>query len=179
MDIKQKKYLLQLARESILNPNKNDDLPISESLKEKKGVFVTLTKKGELRGCIGHIIPILPCYKAIIECAQSAAYNDPRFNPVTSNEIKDLHIEISILSTPKKLIYSDADDLLKKLSPNKDGVILKKGIYQSTFLPQVWEQLSDKKEFLSQLCLKAGLNPNEWKKANLEIKIYNVEKFHE
>jgi uncharacterized protein len=179
MNKNEKEHLLNLARKAIVNPSLKNDTPISDALKEKRGVFVTLTKKGELRGCIGYIIPIKECYKAVIECAQNAAYQDPRFPPVSKDEINSLHIEISILTIPKKLEYKNAKDLLNKLKPNKDGVIIKKGYAHATFLPQVWEQLPDKKEFLGHLCMKAGLSYDEWNKVNLDVEIYNVEKFEE
>ena len=88
-------------------------------------------------------------------------------------------MEISILTDPKPLIYSDAEDLLKKLRSGIDGVILKKGYRQSTFLPQVWEQLPEKEDFLNHLCLKAGLDRNAWRKGDLEVSTYQVQAFEE
>lgn len=175
---KEKKFLLELARKSIEDSRQKNIKPISEKLKEKSGVFVTLTEDGELRGCIGHIVPIMSMYEAVIDNAYSAAFRDPRFPPVTEHEFKKLHIEISILTPPRKLEYSDAKDLLKKLT-HDDGVIISKSFYQATFLPQVWEELPDKEEFLSHLCAKAGLSPDEWKNGKLDVQIYNVEKFEE
>ncbi len=173
----EKKTLLDLARSSICgvacDPGK-----IPDTLKEPCGVFVTLTKQGELRGCIGYVEPIAPMYKAVIECAKSAAYRDFRFIPVLEDEISSLNIEISILSKPKLLAYTSPDDLLKKLNKNF-GVIIKKGSHGATFLPQVREELSDQKEFLSHLCLKAGLDSDAWKQGDLEVSTYTVEKFSE
>ena len=146
---------------------------------EKRGTFVTLTIHGDLRGCIGHIIPQESLFEGIRENALNAAFRDPRFRPLTRDEWKDVHIEISILTEPKPLSYTDAQDLLGKLRPGIDGVIIKKGFHQSTFLPQVWDQLPDKREFLNHLCLKAGLGGDAWKKGDLEVSTYQVQAFEE
>ncbi len=146
---------------------------------EKRGTFVTLTTHGNLRGCIGHIIPQETLIEGIRENSVNAAFRDPRFAPLTQNEWKDVHIEISILTEPKPLAYADGNDLLDKLRPGVDGVIIKKGFHQSTFLPQVWEQLPDKKAFLNHLCLKAGLDQNAWTKGDLEVSTYQVQAFEE
>ena len=98
---------------------------------------------------------------------------------MTKEEWKNVKIEISILTEPELLSYTDAKDLLNKLRPGIDGVILKKGHYQATFLPQVWEQLPDKRMFLNHLCMKAGMNENEWLKGDLQVYIYQVQAFEE
>ena len=175
---KEQEFLLKLARDTINNyPNNTEPDPskLSNTLKEKRGVFVTLEINGQLRGCIGTIQPIMPLYKAVIQNAISAAYSDPRFPPVTKEEATKLTIEISILTVPVKLNYTDAADLLKKLNHDL-GIIIKKGMYSATFLPQVWEDLPDKEQFLTHLCLKAGLSGEAWKD-NLEVYTYKVEKF--
>lgn len=180
-----KKFLLSLARKTIKASAEGAPLPVvdeknlSPVLKEKKACFVTLTKNGQLRGCIGHIYPIEPLYKAVIENARSAALYDTRFSPVRPDEVNQLEIEISILTEPKPLSYSNWQDLLTKLRPNVDGVILNIGGRRATFLPQVWEQLPDKEDFLRHLSLKAGANPDDWKKPDTEVLIYNVEHFSE
>ena len=117
----------------------------------------------------------MPLYEAVIKNSISAAYSDPRFPPVTKEEAAELEIEISILTVPVKLNYTDAADLLKKLNHDL-GLIIKKGMYSATFLPQVWEDLPDKEQFLTHLCLKAGLSGEAWKE-NLEVYTYKVEKF--
>lgn len=181
----QKKFLLETARTTINNQTKsiwfsNDEIEnFPPIFLEKRGCFVTLNKHSQLRGCIGYIMPIAPLYKAVIENAYNAAFGDPRFPPVSKNEINDLHIEISVLSVPQKLDYSDKNDLLNKLNPRIDGVIIKKDFYSATFLPQVWDQLPDKNDFLTHLCLKAGLNGNEWQKGALDIEIYHADFFEE
>jgi AmmeMemoRadiSam system protein A len=145
-------------------------------MKEKRGVFVTLTKNGELRGCIGFIQPLKSIYDSVKENALNAAFHDPRFKPLQKEELKDLKIEISILTLPVKIGFKEPKELLQKLTPHH-GVILEKSGHQATFLPQVWEQITDPIEFLQQLSWKAGLTTEAWKSAN--ISIYTVEKFEE
>ncbi|MBU5689817.1 MAG: AmmeMemoRadiSam system protein A [Candidatus Aenigmarchaeota archaeon] len=178
-----KKFLLNLARKSIEYFLEKRELlnieNVNEKLKQKKGVFVTLEKNGMLRGCIGTIQPIDPLYIAVIKNAVSAAFYDPRFHPVEYNEMDDIGIEISILTEPKKIIYKNVGELLRKIKIGKDGLIIKSGFKSATFLPQVWEKIPDKKLFLSELCLKANLPMDEWKKSKLEIFKYNVISFKE
>ena len=179
------RYLLALARKTIeqelfgkkRSRESKTDLPAK--FDEQRGTFVTLTIRGGLRGCIGHIIPHESLLEGIGINAINAAFRDPRFQPVTEAEWKRVKIEISILTDPKPLSYSGSEDLLKKLRPEIDGVILKKGYHQSTFLPQVWEQLPEKKEFLTHLCIKAGLDGEAWKEGDLEISTYQVQAFEE
>jgi AmmeMemoRadiSam system protein A len=181
----QGEYLLLEARKTIQErlsgkkgiPRGTKDLPAV--FNEKRGTFVTLTTRGNLRGCIGHIIPRESLIEGIRENAVNAAFRDPRFGPLTQDEWKNVHIEISILTEPKPLTYTDGRDLLNKLRPGIDGVIIKKGFHQSTFLPQVWEQLPDKKAFLKHLCLKAGLGGNAWETGDLEVSTYQVQAFEE
>ena len=178
-------FLLKLARrtmESYLKDGKMpevDESELSENLKRVQGGFVTLNKHGELRGCIGHITPHEPLYMCVAENTINAAVYDNRFPPVSYEEIEDIKIEISVLSVPEKLEHSSPEDLLKKLVPLKDGVVLKSGWKQSTFLPQVWEQLPDKTEFLEQLCLKQGSSKNCWKDTNTVVEIYHAQIFGE
>jgi AmmeMemoRadiSam system protein A len=181
----QGKYLIKVARETIERElfdkkgatDKDTELP--EIFSERHGTFVTLTIGGNLRGCIGHIVPQESLIEGIRINAINAAFRDPRFPRLTREEWKNVRIEISSLTDPEPLAYSDSQDLLGKLRPLIDGVIIKKGFYQATFLPQVWEQLPDKKEFLTHLCLKAGLKGDEWKKGELEVSTYQVQAFQE
>jgi len=181
----QGEYLLSEARKTIQTrlsgktdcPRETKNLPAV--FNEKRENFVTLTIQGNLRGCIGHIIPQESLIEGIRENAVNAAFRDPRFGPLTRDEWKNVHVEISILTEPKPLAYTDGKDLLNKLRPGIDGVILKKGFHQSTFLPQVWDQLPDKKAFLNHLCLKAGLSGNAWEKGDLEVSTYQVQAFEE
>jgi len=180
----QGEYLLLEARKTIQNrlsdnqePPQTKDLPAV--FNEKRGTFVTLTTRGNLRGCIGHIIPQGSLIEGIRENAVNAAFRDPRFGPLTRDEWGKVQVEISILTEPKPLAYTDGKDLLNKLRTGIDGVIIKKGFHQSTFLPQVWDQLPDKKAFLNHLCLKAGLDGNAWEKGDLEVSTYQVQAFEE
>jgi len=180
-----KKELLHLARETIKLKSKRIWLSkeqienLSEEIKSNGGGFVTLHKYGELRGCIGYILPEYPIYQTIIENAYNAAYSDYRFPPVNKEELSDLIIEISILTPPVKIVYKDYSDLYNLIIPNKDGVIIKKGFNSATFLPQVWEQLPDFEDFFSSLCRKALLNAQEWKKNSLTIETYKAIVFSE
>ena len=143
------------------------------------GCFVTLKIGENLRGCIGHIEATRPLVDCVEENAINAAFKDPRFPPLKAAELPSTNIEISVLSVPQSLHYRDADDLLEKLVPGTHGVIITKNWHSATFLPQVWDQLPDKRAFLQQLCLKAGLEKNGWKDKDLSIRIYTVEHFSE
>jgi AmmeMemoRadiSam system protein A len=178
-------YLLSVARKTIEQKifNLGAQLELesfdSKTFSEKRGTFVTLTIDDSLRGCIGNIVPQESLLDGVKANAIGAAFRDPRFSPLSEKEWEKVKIEISILTDPKPLGYSNRRDLLEKMKPGTDGVILKKGYNQSTFLPQVWEQLPEKKEFLTHLCLKAGLDGNEWEKGKLEVLTYQVQAFEE
>ena len=179
------KYLLSVARQTIeealfqsgSEPPKDAD--VSPKFSERRGTFVTLTIDGQLRGCIGHIIPQESLIEGVRINAINAAFRDPRFRPLPKDEFDRIDIEVSILTEPKPLAYTNGDDLLRKLRPGVDGVIIKRGAQQATFLPQVWEQLPDKKAFLTHLCLKAGLDADEWKRGELNVSTYQVQAFEE
>ncbi len=146
---------------------------------KNRGTFVTLKLKNQLRGCIGNIEPVKSIQDGVTDNAMNAAFSDHRFSPLSKEEFGDVHISISILSDAKKLTYVDYNDLLEKLCPYQDGVILRKGRAGATFLPQVWEQLPEKEQFLSHLCLKAGLSASCWRDTDLEILVYQVQNFEE
>lgn len=176
--------LLRLARASLeqaVREGKHYTPPADTpaNLLEKKGSFVTLTEEGQLRGCIGNIYPEMPLALAVTTNAYRAALNDPRFSPVTSEELARIEIEVSVLSVPAPLAFGSPTDLLQKLRPNVDGVVLKIGSHRSTFLPQVWEKLPDPGEFLDHLTAKAGLPARAWRGTETEIHIYQVEAFME
>jgi len=176
----EKKYLLDLARKSItfylengkkMQPEEPDD----EKLIEERAVFVTLNEFGDLRGCIGHMHAQMPLYKAVSEMAVSAACEDPRFPKVKEKELKDITIEISVL-TPMEQITD-----WKQIRMGIDGVWIKKGWQSGVFLPQVATETGwDRVTFLENLCAhKAGLPRDAYKDPNTEIYIYQVEKFSE
>ncbi|MBF0442398.1 MAG: AmmeMemoRadiSam system protein A [Oligoflexales bacterium] len=172
--------LLELSRNVLNTYIKQKKMPeidrsaFDKSLLTKKGCFVTLMKHGELRGCIGHIMPQESLIDGVIENTLNAALRDPRFPPVTADELDDIHMDISVLSVPAPLEFKNPEDLLSKLVPLKHGVILSKDGRQATYLPQVWEQLPDKVAFLESLCRKAGLGRNDWKSPEIRIMVYEA-----
>jgi len=187
MTKEEKQYLLEISRRTLEKYFKEKSILVLEEdslkfplLKEKRGVFVTLTQNGQLRGCIGNLIADKPVYQAIIENSLASALFDPRFPSLEKEELKDIKIEISVLSELKLLpSFKDINELIKYLEKKKPGLVIKKGANEATFLPQVWEELKTAEDFLSQLCLKAGLEPDAWKKLDLIMFEYEVEKVKE
>lgn len=144
----------------------------SSTLKENRGAFVTINKKGQLRGCIGYIEGHGPLYKTIEEMAEAAAFRDPRFIPVTEKEIPDLDIEISVLTPLKKI--TDVNEI----EVGKHGIYIKKGWYSGLLLPQVATEYGwDRQTFLEHTCLKAGLPTHAWKDKGTEIYIFSADIF--
>ncbi|MFH1185061.1 MAG: AmmeMemoRadiSam system protein A [Chloroflexota bacterium] len=181
----EKQMLLRLARNAMECGVRGDDLPpvdleaVPLHLREPGASFVTLTIRGELRGCIGSLEPAEPLALDVRERAVAAALEDPRFMPVRPEELGRIDIEISRLTLPTELDYSDASELLQKLRPGVDGVILRDGGHRATFLPQVWEKIPDAAAFLDQLCAKMGVMPDTWRHRHLQVQTYQVEEFHE
>ena len=147
-------------------------------LTQKRACFVTLTLNKRLRGCIGSIIAHQSLLEDLISNARSAAFQDPRFPPLTKEEFSHLSIEVSLLTNPEPVDYSDRVDLEHIIRPYVDGVILRLGKYQATFLPQVWEELSDFDSFFSHLGMKAGIG-NDPLSYHPEIYTYQVQKYEE
>ena len=179
-----KHVLLTLARSAITAKLVTDaavrrPARVSALLQEKRGCFVTLHQKGALRGCIGVIEPRRSLLVNVEENACNAAFRDPRFPPVTLKELDDIDIEISVLTPPRPLSFRDPEDLLDQLQPGVHGVILSQGMQRATFLPQVWEQLPQKKEFLEQLCRKGGMAGSCWRQKETRVEVYEVEYFGE
>ncbi len=181
--------LLKLARHTIMkkldmkiktSESASLDAALTDNIFQmQSGTFVTLSIDGNLRGCIGNITPNGTISESVQRNAINAAFHDPRFGPLTSTEFKKVHIEVSILSDPKPLLYKNSTDLISKLRPNMDGVIINKDGLSATFLPQVWSQLPDPNLFLSHLCTKAGLQSNAWEKGPLDVFTYQVQYFEE
>lgn len=144
----------------------------------KAATFVTLQKHGSLRGCIGNLEPVKTIFSGIKDNAYSAVFEDPRFSPVSREEVSEITIEISILTEPSFVEYTDRDDLFRRITPQVDGVVLKEGYRKATFLPQVWESLPDHDSFFSHLFQKAGIHGG-FKQHHPEIFIYKVIKFQE
>lgn len=180
----EREYLLSLARNSIKSFLERSEYkiprPPTERLLERRGVFVTLTIDGELRGCIGTLEPVKSIVDAVWDCAQEAAFYDPRFPVLSRDELPHIKIEISILSPLEEIRPKDETELVQMLRPKVHGLVLRKGYAGATFLPQVWEQLPTHELFLSHLCQKAGLGPNEWKRTKeMKFFVYTVEEFSE
>lgn len=148
-----------------------------EIFNRRQGVFVTLEIDGHLRGCMGTLTPDDTVSKEVINSALNAAFNDPRFPGLTSAEFNRVDLEVSILSNPEPLSFKTPEELVKKLVPAKDGVVIKKGRARATFLPQVWDQLPGVSDFLAHLCTKAGLASDDWTRPGLDVRTYRVQHF--
>jgi hypothetical protein len=185
LSIEERNLLLKLARLAMteaVNGRKIKPLDLSTMpvrLQALGATFVTLTESGELRGCIGSLEPYLPLAEDVREHAVAAALNDYRFSPVRPHELDLIKIEISRLTLPKPLEYETSQDLISKLRPNIDGVILRDGSHRATFLPQVWQKLPVAEDFLDHLCLKMGASPDLWRRKKVSVEIYQVEEFQE
>lgn len=181
----EKAILLRLAREALERGVRGeqhspvDALSLPPRLREQGASFVTLTIAGNLRGCIGALEPYQPLFEDVCEHAVAAALQDYRFPPVQPEELSRIKIEISRLTLPVPLGYTTPEDLLAKLRPHVDGVILRDGMRRATFLPQVWEKLPAPADFLDNLCYKMGASPNLWRQKHIEVLVYQVEEFHE
>ena len=181
----EKQTLLRLAREALELGVRGRKLPpldnasLTPRLREQGASFVTLTIDGELRGCIGALEAYQPLVDDVREHAIAAALDDPRFRPVVEAELNRIKLEVSRLTAPHLLEYSSSEDLLKKLRPHIDGVILKGDYRRATFLPQVWEKIPDPEDFLDNLCAKMGAKSNLWRNTKLQVHVYQVEEFHE
>jgi len=178
---KGKKEILKLAKLAIQSIFKKE--LIAELTKQKRvvknlglrnGVFVTITKRGELRGCIGYILPVREFEELVVDAAVSAAMRDPRFDPLTEDEVGEIEIEVSVLSEPKRI------ENVSEVEVGKHGLIVRRGPFQGLLLPQVATEYNwDKLTFIRQTCIKAGLSPDEWKKEGTEIYTFTAEVFSE
>jgi AmmeMemoRadiSam system protein A len=181
----EKHTLLELARQALEDGVCGQKSPpldlqsLPQRLQEPGATFVTLTIAGDLRGCIGALEPYLPLAEDVREHAIAAALQDFRFPIVRPEELPKIEIEVSRLTAPVPLEYSTPEDLLTKLHPGIDGIVLRDGPRRATFLPQVWEKLPDPNDFLANLCYKMGAAPDAWRKKHLEVLVYQVEEFHE
>ncbi len=181
----EKQTLLRLARQALELGVRGEKLPpldwdtLSPTLRADGASFVTLTEGGNLRGCIGALEACQPLAEDVREHAIAAALNDYRFPPVQVAELDGIRIEVSRLTAPVPLEYSSPEDIIAKLRPGVDGVVLRDGSRRATFLPQVWEKLPNAEEFLDNLCYKMGDSPDLWKRKHLDVLVYQVEEFHE
>ncbi len=148
----------------------------SPALRERRATFVTLHRGGQLRGCIGHLQAFEPLVADVSENAFSAAFRDRRFPPLTAPEMDGLHIEISVLTPETPLSFASERELLAQLEPGLDGLVLRDGPFQGTFLPTVWQSLPEPALFLAHLKAKAGL-PGDYWSASLRVSRYRTESF--
>lgn len=185
LTLEEKQTLIRLARQALETGVRGLPLPtldpaaLTPVLRADGASFVTLTVNGDLRGCIGALEPYQSLVEDVREHAVAAALEDYRFPNVQERELAQIKIEVSRLTIPAPLEYKDPDVLLDKLHSGTDGVILRDGFHRATFLPQVWEKVPDKADFLSNLCYKMGAAPDTWKRKHLEVLTYQVEEFHE
>jgi uncharacterized protein (TIGR00296 family) len=177
------KYLVKFAKEVVekfVNGEKievPDKVP--EKLKENSGAFVSLKERRELRGCIGYILPKFSLIVCVKEAAKSAT-RDPRFPPLTKEELKDVKVEVTVLTKPEKIYVEKPEDYLKKIKIGRDGLILKKAHHTGVLLPQVpVEQKWNVQEYLEGLSIKAGLDPDGWKSEGVEIYSFQGQIFGE
>lgn len=181
---KERAVLLDVARRSIdYGFDRRAALPVRPSefpphLRGRRACFVTLRRNGELRGCTGVIVARRPLVRCVAEHAFSSAFLDARFLPIERDELDELAISISVLSVPSVLQFADERDLLGKIRPGVDGLVLESGRYLATLLPSVWEHLPDPAEFLRQLKRKAGLDDDFWS-SDIRVSRYVTEEFTE
>ena len=176
--------LLKIARENIadyLNGAQYcipSDLP--EIFHEKLGVFVTLSINSNLRGCIGYPEPYMPLIDGLLDVSIAAAVEDPRFNPLSYDELKNIDVEVSVLTKPELVEVTSFNDYLEVLKVGRDGLIIENGYHRGLLLPQVpVEQKWDIKTFLENLCYKAGLTSDKWKDENTKIYSFQAQIFEE
>ncbi|MDO5673757.1 MAG: AmmeMemoRadiSam system protein A [bacterium] len=175
-------YARTAIRQALQVPGAMQEGPLADDpvFQEKRAAFVTLKKRQALRGCIGSLVAVESLAASVRRNAVNAALHDSRFPPLSLEELETVQIEISVLSPPQALPYSDTNDLLRQLEPGLDGLILEgSGGSRATFLPQVWKQLPAAPDFLAALCRKAGLSAEAWKKGGISYQRYQVQSFEE
>jgi len=181
----EKSTLLVLARQALERGVRGQrqleiDLDtLTHALRDIGASFVTLTSRGQLRGCIGTLEARQSLAEDVCEHAVAAALEDYRFSPVSERELPDIEIEISRLTDPQPLAYASPAELAARLRPGVDGVVLRDRFRRATFLPQVWQQLPEPERFLDHLCQKMGAPRDYWRNNPLTVEIYQVEEFRE
>lgn len=178
IQLEQAKKLINLARDTISAYFENKEVVVSKDIKsefkEDTGVFVSLYVRGDLIGCIGFPEPVMPLYKAIIDAAKGAAFEDPRFPPLSREQLKDLKVELSVLTNPEEIVVKDSSEYPSEVEIGKDGLVIKDEFGSGVLLPQVAVEWGwDSKEFLNQTCMKAGLSPDCWN--NMKRNVYKFQ----
>lgn len=182
---KQGEILLRLARQALEADLIGSGIPatdftsIPSELQRTSPCFVTLKKDGDLRGCMGDLTSSDPLYMCVIKNISHAAKRDYRFLPLRKDEVKETVIEVSILTEPVLVLKDDRQKFVEDLKPNQDGIVFRLGEKEATFLPQVWQQITSKEEFLAELCKKAQLEPSCWNDKRVEIYKYQAADFTE
>lgn len=182
---KDKKFLLNLARNCLDSWLKNksqpprDEKDISPPLLEKRGTYVSIFSGKHLWGCAGHVDATQPIYKDVIENSLAAAFGPGKSKPLTKTDLGKINIKISIFGALQKIDYDIPERLIQSLEIKKHGVFVKKGVYEASFAPEVWAELKTGMKFLTQLCLKAGLGPLEWRAGDLLVYTFNTISFSE
>ena len=182
LNIVQRSTLLSVARQAIEDYVRNGELtlnPVDDPvLNENRGCFVTIRKMGDLRGCIGSLEPSRPLAQDVAHNAFQAAFRDPRFDPLREHEFETLRVELSVLSPMEPIDVANEADLLGRLTPHVDGLVIIEGARRATFLPKVWESLPDPEQFLGHLRLKCGLPKDYWSE-HLEFHRYGTTTYAE
>lgn len=174
------RLLLQLARNAIAQRLEGIRMAIPDApeLRVPAATFVTLTRDGQLRGCIGSLEASRPLAEDVAENAVAAAFRDPRFAPLAADELADLRVEVSRLTPPEPLPCTNEEEALAALRPGEDGLVFEEGARRATFLPQVWEALPQPREFLGRLKEKAGFDATYWS-PRVRLYRYRVRKWKE
>lgn len=180
LSTEQGQQLIKLAHQAIsraLDQQETVDVDLNADwLKQPGATFVTLTKQHDLRGCIGSLEAWRPLRDDVVHNALAAAFNDPRFAPVSLSEWPAIKVEVSLLSPPREMQVTSEENAIAQLRPHIDGVILEYGLNRGTFLPQVWDSLPDPHQFMAHLKLKAGLPVKFWND-RLKLSRYEVQKW--
>jgi AmmeMemoRadiSam system protein A len=179
----QGRTLIELARRALedhIRPEGPERPPpvVNPELYRPGASFVTLTIHGALRGCIGTPQARAPLAEDVQENAIRAALMDPRFPPVTADELDELEIEVSVL-TPPRVLDCPPEERAELVRPGIDGLLLASGFHRGLLLPQVWEKIPDAQDFLAILCQKAGLSPSAWRRPDTELRTFQVQAFIE
>ena len=172
--------LLGIARAAIATELGHEQ-PVRDDaawLREPGACFITLKQGDELRGCIGTLRAHRPLREDVKANALGAAFRDPRFSPLAAHELDRTRVEVSLLSALEPIAFEDEPDALAQLRPGTDGIVFEYGYHQSTFLPQVWDELADPADFLANLKHKAGLPPDFWD-PDVKLSRYTVSKWSE
>lgn len=178
LTLEEGEYLVKLARKAIEKRLKTGEAirpsEASEKLTQKCGVFVTLNRVEDgahiLRGCIGFPYPVMPLAEGVVEAALGAAFEDPRFHPVSKDDMEHIAVEVSVLTPPEVIRVEDPSEYPEKIAIGRDGLIVGRGVRRGLLLPQVAVEWGwDAEEFLTNCCIKAGLPPDAWLDKRTEV----------